>query len=150
MSVSPGRVSVYGFGTLGLAAFVFKMLAVDYPDGDPARSRQAGDVWARLADRLEKNPDTTYPFAEAVWKKNGGDSVEAFKEAMISKLYPRPPETSFPDRLALACRGTARPVTSTPKSSRRRSTRTGRRHGLISPASSSSPLFPGRPERLAS
>ncbi|MDP9845889.1 hypothetical protein [Streptosporangium lutulentum] len=104
MSVSPGRVSVYGFGTLGLAAFVFKMLAVDYPDGDPARSRQAGDVWARLADRLEKNPDTTYPFAEAVWKKNGGDSVEAFKEAMISKLYPRPPETSFPDRLALACR----------------------------------------------
>ncbi|WP_329085907.1 WXG100-like domain-containing protein [Streptosporangium sp. NBC_01469] len=91
-------------GTLGLAAFVFKMLAVDYPDGDPDGARQAAKVWARLAERIEQSPHNTYPSAEAVWKKNEGEGVEAFKKAMTSKLYTEPAAASFPGRLALLCR----------------------------------------------
>ncbi|WP_113702800.1 hypothetical protein [Nonomuraea lactucae] len=104
MSVNPARASIYGAGTLGIAAFVFKMLAVEYPDGDPARARQARDVWARLADRLEKSPHNTYPAAEAVWKRNGGPGVDGFKKAVTTGLYPPPPELGLPAHLARACR----------------------------------------------
>ncbi|MER6946699.1 hypothetical protein ABT294_21965 [Nonomuraea sp. NPDC000554] len=108
MSYRPGRVAIYGAGVVGIAAFVYKMLAVEYPDGDPERARQARDVWNRLADRLEQSPNNTYPSAEAVWKKNGGEPVEAFKKAVTPGLYPLPPAVSFPGRLALACRRNAR------------------------------------------
>ncbi|MEU0478462.1 hypothetical protein ABZ260_04645 [Streptosporangium sp. NPDC006013] len=104
MNINPGRASIYGTGVLGIAGFVFTMLAVEYPDGDPAGARQARDVWARLADRFAKNPDNTYPFAEAMWKRNGGEGVEAFKQAVVSGLYTHPQTASFPGRLALACR----------------------------------------------
>lgn len=104
MSVRPGRAAVYGFGSLGIAAFVFKMLAVDYPEGDPVRARQARDVWARLADRIEQSPGRTYPAAEAVWKRNGGEGVEAFKSAVTAGLYPQPPAVGFAGRLAARCR----------------------------------------------
>ncbi|MBB6347857.1 WXG100-like domain-containing protein [Nonomuraea muscovyensis] len=104
MSVRPGRAAIYTTGTFGIAAFVFKMLAVEYPDGDPARARQARDVWSRLADRLEQSPNHTYPAAEAVWKRNGGAGVEAFKEAVTAGLYPPPPDVGYPGLLARVCR----------------------------------------------
>ncbi|MFG3438916.1 hypothetical protein ACGF0J_16860 [Nonomuraea sp. NPDC047897] len=104
MSVRPGRATIYGAGTLGIAAFVFKMLAVEYPDGDPVRARQARDVWARLADRLDESPHTTYPAAEAVWKRNGGAGVEEFKEAVTAGLHPPPPDVGYPGLLAHVCR----------------------------------------------
>lgn len=104
MRINPSRAAIYGAGTLGITAFVFKMLAVEYPDGDPAKARQAGAVWARLADRLEQSPENTYPAAEALWRRNTGEGVEAFKKAVTEGLYPLPPEVGHPKRLALVCR----------------------------------------------
>ncbi|WP_109524967.1 hypothetical protein [Nocardia aurea] len=52
MTVNPARASIYGAGTLGIAAFVFKMLAVEYPDGDVERGELAtlvGQAAAELA-----------------------------------------------------------------------------------------------------
>src|ERR1044072_1273507 len=91
MAISPARGAIYGVGSVGIAAFVFKMLAGDYPDGDPAKARQAAAVWARLAERLEQSQSRTYPFAEAVWKRNGGEGIEAYKKAVTDGLYPNPP-----------------------------------------------------------
>lgn len=104
MRISPGRASVYGIGTLGIAAFVFEMLAVDYPEGDPDKARRAAAVWARLADRIERSPDRTYPAAASVWRKNEGEGVEAFKSAVVAGLYPRDPQDGYAARLAQRCR----------------------------------------------
>jgi hypothetical protein len=102
--ISPGRASIFAFGTLGLAGFVYKMLAVDYPEGDPDKARHAAAVWARLADRIEKSPDQTYPAAESVWRKNEGDGVEAFKKAITAGLYPQPEANGYAAKLAKRCR----------------------------------------------
>lgn len=104
MAISPGRGAVYGFGAVGIAAFVFKMLAVDYPDGDPAKARQAAAVWARLAERIEQSQNRTYPFAETVWKRNGGEGIEAYKKAVTAGLYPDPPALGYAEKLARRCR----------------------------------------------
>ncbi|MEU7745119.1 hypothetical protein [Nonomuraea sp. NPDC049158] len=104
MAISPARGAIYGVGAVGIGAFVFKMLAVDYPDGDPAKTRQAAAVWARLADRLEQSQNRTYPFAEAVWKRNGGEGIEAYKKAVTAGLYPNPPALGYADKLAQRCR----------------------------------------------
>ncbi|MET7337896.1 hypothetical protein [Nonomuraea sp. NPDC005650] len=104
MRISPGRASIYGFGALGIAGFVFKMLAVDYPEGDPAKARRAAEVWTRLAERIEQSPDKTYPAAESVWRKNSGGGVEEFKSAVTSGLYPDPPKLGFATELARRCR----------------------------------------------
>ncbi|MGN9845237.1 hypothetical protein ACTMTI_44670 [Nonomuraea sp. H19] len=104
MSVNPGRASIYGIGTLGIAAFVFKMLAVDYPQGDPAKARQASAVWSRLADRIEQSPDKTFPAAAAVWRNNNGDGVEAFRSAVTAGLYPQAQEEGYAAKLARRCR----------------------------------------------
>ncbi|GGO66979.1 WXG100-like domain-containing protein [Nonomuraea cavernae] len=104
MSVNPARVSVYGLGTIGIAAFVFKMLAVDYPEGHPAKARQAAEVWSRLAERIEQAPDRTFAAAESVWRKNSGDDVDAYRKAVTAGLYPQPPESGFAGRLADRCR----------------------------------------------
>ncbi|WP_157251670.1 hypothetical protein [Nonomuraea typhae] len=107
MRINPGRASIYGFGALGITGFVFQMLAVDYPDADPARARQARDTWVRLADRLDQSAGTTYPAAAAVWRHNSGQGVEAFKKAVTAGLYPPPPGLGYPGRLAAACRANA-------------------------------------------
>ncbi|MEU6721366.1 hypothetical protein ABZ897_58830 [Nonomuraea sp. NPDC046802] len=104
MRINPGRASIYGFGTLGIATFVFKMLAVDYPKGDPRGARQAADVWDRLADRVERSPGMTYPAAESVWRRNSGEGVEAFRTAVTAGLYPQPEETGYAAELARRCR----------------------------------------------
>ncbi|MFC4116376.1 hypothetical protein [Nonomuraea zeae] len=104
MSISPGRASIYGFGALGLAAFVFKMLAVDYPEGDPAKARLAAGVWSRLADDIERSPDRSYPAAAAVWRTSSGQGVDAFKSAVTAGLYPQPEEAGYAAKLARRCR----------------------------------------------
>ncbi|WP_049558760.1 WXG100-like domain-containing protein [Nonomuraea sp. SBT364] len=108
MRVNPGRASIYGFGALGIAGFVFKMLAVDYPEGDPAKARQAAAVWARLAERVEQSPDKTFAAAGSVWRKNSGDGVDAFKTAVTSGLYPQPPKAGYAAQLAQRCRQNSR------------------------------------------
>ncbi|MGC5015813.1 hypothetical protein ACLQ2R_34055 [Streptosporangium sp. DT93] len=104
MKISPGRASIYGFGTLGIAAFVFEMLAVDHPEGDPDKARRAAAVWARLADRVEKSPGHTYPAAESVWRRNSGGGVEEFKAAVTAELYPPAEEDGYAAKLAKRCR----------------------------------------------
>ncbi|MFC5826260.1 hypothetical protein [Nonomuraea insulae] len=104
MRISPGRASIYGVGTLGIAAFVFEMLAVDYPEGDPDKARQAAAVWARLADRIQQSPGHTYPAAQSVWRRNEGGGVEAFKSAVTAGLYPQAEENGYAARLARRCR----------------------------------------------
>ncbi|MEU4571356.1 hypothetical protein ACBI99_24515 [Nonomuraea sp. ATR24] len=104
MRINPGRASIYGFGALGIAGFVFKMLAVDYPTGDPAKARQAAEVWARLAERVERSPDKTFAAAETVWRQNSGAGVDAFKKAVTAGLYPQPPTAGYAARLAQRCR----------------------------------------------
>ena len=107
MSPSVSRAAIYGSGVGGIAVFVYKMLAVDYPDGDPAAARQAARVWTRLAGRIEQSPDRTFPSAEAVWKRNGGAGVQAFKAAVTPGLYPRPPAAGYADQLGRVCRQNA-------------------------------------------
>jgi len=107
VSLSVGRGAIYASGVGGIAVFVYKMLAVDYPDGDPAAARQAAQVWNRLAERIEQSPDRTFPSAEAVWKRNGGAGVQAFKAAVTPGLYPAPPAVGYPDQLGRCCRQNA-------------------------------------------
>ncbi|GAA2214830.1 hypothetical protein GCM10009850_102960 [Nonomuraea monospora] len=109
LNISPGRASIYGMGTLGIAAFVFEMLATPYPEGDPDRARQAGAVWKRLADRIEESPEHTYSAAQRVWRGNDGAGVEEFKKTVTAALYPRAEGDAFTARLAKRCRdnGTA-------------------------------------------
>ncbi|SEG92031.1 hypothetical protein SAMN05444920_107430 [Nonomuraea solani] len=104
MKINPTRASIYGFGTLGIAGFVFQMLAVDYPSGEPDKARQAAAVWARLADRIERSPDATYPAAASVWRRNEGQGVAAFKSAVTAGLYPQPEENGYAAKLARRCR----------------------------------------------
>ncbi|MGW4800042.1 WXG100-like domain-containing protein [Nonomuraea sp. NPDC004297] len=104
MKISPGRASIYAFGTLGIAAFVFEMLAVDYPEGDPDKARLAAAVWGRLAARIEQSPDRTYPAAESVWRRNEGGGVEEFKSAITAGLYGWPDEDGYTAKLAKRCR----------------------------------------------
>ncbi|WP_336210964.1 WXG100-like domain-containing protein [Nonomuraea sp. LPB2021202275-12-8] len=104
MNVNPTRASIYGFGVVGITGFVFQMLAVDYPEGDPAKAREAAAVWARLAERIEQSPDETFPAAQSVWKKNAGDGVDGFKSAVTAGLYTQPPEAAYTARLAHRCR----------------------------------------------
>ncbi|MEU4323587.1 hypothetical protein [Nonomuraea dietziae] len=104
MRISPSRGSIYAFGTLGLAGFVFQMLNVDYPDGDPVKAREARDVWARLAERIEQSPNRTYPAASAVWRRNAGEGVEAYKSMVTEGLYPLPPALGHSAQLAARCR----------------------------------------------
>jgi hypothetical protein len=105
--ITPGRTAVYGFGALGIAAFVFKMLAVDYPEGDPAKARLAAAVWRRLGDRIEASQDRTFPSAESVWKRNAGEGIETYKLAVTKGLYPNPPEKGYAEKLAQRCRDNA-------------------------------------------
>ncbi|MFG1697929.1 hypothetical protein [Nonomuraea sp. NPDC049309] len=102
-----GRIATYGLGSLGLVAFVYEMLAVDYPEGDPYKARQAAAVWARLADRIDGSPGNTYPDASSVWRANQGAGVEQFKTAMTAGLYPEPEENGYAARLARRCRDAA-------------------------------------------
>ncbi|MEO3887654.1 hypothetical protein [Nonomuraea sp. B5E05] len=107
MKFNFGRAGILGFGTLGLAGFVSQMLAVDYPKGDPAKARQAAAVWRRLADRIERSPHRTFPAAEAVWRRNGGDGVDAYKRAVTADLYPADESAGYAARLARRCRQNA-------------------------------------------
>ncbi|GAA3116414.1 MULTISPECIES: hypothetical protein [Nonomuraea] len=107
MKLPYGRAGVYTFGTLGIAGFVFQMLAVDYPEGDPDRARQAAGVYARLAERIEQSPSHTYPAAASVWRTNHGAGVDQFKRAMIEGLYPEPEENGYAAKLAQRCRDTS-------------------------------------------
>ncbi|MFI6392290.1 hypothetical protein [Nonomuraea sp. NPDC050540] len=107
MKINPTRASIYGFGALGITAFVFQMLAVDYPEGDPDRARQARDTWLRLAERVEKSSGNTYPAAESVWRRNSGEGVDAFKRTVTAGLHPMPPALGYPGKLAAACRANA-------------------------------------------
>ncbi|TDD15850.1 hypothetical protein [Nonomuraea diastatica] len=107
MKFSFGRAGIFGFGTLGLAGFVFEMLSVEYPKGDPAGARQAAAVWNRLADRIEQSPHRTFPSAEAVWRHNGGDGVNAYKRAVTAELYPADEDAGYAARLVRRCRQNA-------------------------------------------
>ncbi|MGW5162144.1 WXG100-like domain-containing protein [Nonomuraea wenchangensis] len=102
--ISPGRAGVYGAGTLGIAAFVFQMLAVDYPEGDPDKARQAAAVWARLAERVERSPGHTSGAAASVWRRNEGGGVPEFRKAVTAGLYPPDPGDGYAARLARRCR----------------------------------------------
>ncbi|MFI7633213.1 hypothetical protein [Nonomuraea sp. NPDC049400] len=104
MRISTGRASLYGFGSFSLAVFVFKMLAVEYPEGDPAKARQASAVWARLAERIEQSPDRTFPAAASVWRNNHGGGVEEYKSAVTAGLYPQDPDHGYAAKLARRCR----------------------------------------------
>ncbi|TDC02225.1 hypothetical protein E1267_29920 [Nonomuraea longispora] len=107
MRINPGRASILGFGTLGLAGFVFEMLAVEYPQGDPDKARKAAAVWSRLAERVEGSPKRTFPAAQAVWRHNGGDGVDAYKRAVTAELYPEDEYEGYAARLARRCRHNA-------------------------------------------
>ncbi|TDE31063.1 hypothetical protein E1295_40420 [Nonomuraea mesophila] len=107
MRINPGRASILGFGTLGLAGFVFEMLAVDYPHGDPEGARMAAAVWDRLAERIESSPKRTFPAAQAVWRHNGGDGVDAYKRAVTAELFPEDESEGYAARLARRCRHNA-------------------------------------------
>ncbi|MCK2218748.1 hypothetical protein MF672_033880 [Actinomadura sp. ATCC 31491] len=102
--ISAGRASVYGLGTVGIAAFVLQMLAVDYPEGDPDKARRAAAVWTRLADRVEAGPGRTYEAAASVWRGTEDPGAHAFRKAVTPGLYPEPPESGYAARLARRCR----------------------------------------------
>lgn len=96
----PGELFVGG----NIALLVFSMLATPYPEGDPGRARQAGQVWADLAgDVLDwgRNGDDA---AHAITTNNAGEGVEAFAKFWHKYAAPDPPARGEATRLADLCR----------------------------------------------
>lgn len=92
------------FAAGNLALLVFTMLATPYPEGDPGRARQAGQVWADLAGDVVgwgRNGDDA---AHAVTTNNAGEGVDAFAKFWHKYAAPDPPAKGEATRLADLCR----------------------------------------------
>ncbi|WP_285581244.1 hypothetical protein [Actinoallomurus iriomotensis] len=87
-----------------IALLVFSMLATPYPEGDPARARQAGQVWAELAGDIEEWGRDGDDAANAVTKNNAGAGVDAFGKFWHKYAAPDLPAKGEATRLADLCR----------------------------------------------
>lgn len=87
-----------------LALLVFSMLATPYPEGDPARARQAGQVWSGLADDIMRWGQNGDDAAHAVITNDGGEAVDAFAKFWDRYAAPDDPAKGDAARLEGLCR----------------------------------------------
>ncbi|MBB5777421.1 hypothetical protein [Nonomuraea jabiensis] len=97
MSPSPKSLPMGGFAfsALGVGAVVLQMLSVVYPDGDPARAREAARLLRQLATRVDTSLDDVEDVARTVWRPpSSGAGVDAFRKYFGEDLAPYPPHVS--------------------------------------------------------
>ncbi|MEV0403508.1 hypothetical protein [Actinoallomurus sp. NPDC050550] len=87
-----------------IALFVFSMLAVQYPEGDPGKAREAGTVWAGLVDDVIEWGKYGDDAARAIVTNNAGIGVQAFGDFWQRHFSPAPPAEGEAARLADLCR----------------------------------------------
>jgi len=100
--VTPARPGLFVGGNVAL--FVFTMLATPFPEGDPARARQAALVWADLASDVTRWGANGDAAARAITTNNAGAGVDAFGGFWRRHLAPPPPAEGGAARLADLCR----------------------------------------------
>jgi hypothetical protein len=86
------------------AMFVFTMLTTPYPEGDPARARQAAQVWAGLVSDVVEWGQVGDDAARAITQNNAGEGVDAFAAFWRRHATPAPPAKGDAARLADLCR----------------------------------------------
>ncbi|MGV9377098.1 WXG100-like domain-containing protein [Nonomuraea sp. NPDC003707] len=97
MSPSPKSLPMGGFAfsALGVGAVVLQMLSVAYPDGDPAKAREAARLLRQLATRVDTSLDDVEDVARTVWRPpSSGAGVDAFRKYFNEDLAPYPPHVS--------------------------------------------------------
>ncbi|GAA3666403.1 hypothetical protein GCM10022224_033070 [Nonomuraea antimicrobica] len=97
MSPSPKYLPTMGFSlaALGVAGVVMRMLSVVYPDGDPAKAREAARLLRQLADRVDVSLVDVEEIAGRVWRPpNSGVGIDAFRTYFAEDLAPYPPLVS--------------------------------------------------------
>ncbi|GAA3812198.1 hypothetical protein GCM10022226_36060 [Sphaerisporangium flaviroseum] len=67
-------------GAVTHGAFVTAMLAVEWPEGDPDRLRQAATIFDELARKIDEGLVAADEAAVRVWLDNFGPGVEAFRQ----------------------------------------------------------------------
>ncbi|MGV9307916.1 WXG100-like domain-containing protein [Nonomuraea sp. NPDC004354] len=98
------RLTVYPLGSMSITTFVGIMLLVQWPEGDPGKAREVAAVWRRIAARVDTSLRDMDEVAEAVWKTNTGEGVDAFEAYWRDRLKPYPPQVSAYARgLAKVC-----------------------------------------------
>jgi hypothetical protein len=100
--MSPVRGGLFVGGNLAL--FVFSMLAAEYPEGNPAGARQAGQAWSELATAIAASAENGDDAARAVWTNNAGESIRAFRSFWESHNWPSPPALGRPAELVAFCK----------------------------------------------
>ncbi|GII78346.1 hypothetical protein Sru01_33280 [Sphaerisporangium rufum] len=104
-----------GAGALVHSTFAVTVLAVEWPEGDPHKLRQAADILDRLAADLDTAHDAADMAAAQVWKGASGPGIDAFRGMWLQgsaaapggvTAYP-PRVAEYARRMAAACRGYA-------------------------------------------
>lgn len=79
----------------GVGGVVLQMLAVAYPDGDPAKAREAAQLLRQLAERVDASLEDAEKIASMVWRPpSSGAGIDAFREFFAEDLAPYPPRVS--------------------------------------------------------
>ncbi|MDN3351815.1 hypothetical protein [Actinomadura sp. DC4] len=96
------RPGLFIGGNIALA--VYNLLSVEYPAGDPAKARQAAEVWAGLAKDIRDWGEYGDAAALAIVMNNAGESINAFGD-FWRRYFPPPPATGDVDKLVAHCEG---------------------------------------------
>ncbi|MFI6733918.1 hypothetical protein ACIBI9_13385 [Nonomuraea sp. NPDC050451] len=97
MSPSPKFLPSAGFvfSAAGVAGVVMQMLSVVYPDGDPAKAREAARLLRQLATRVDVSLDDVEEVARTVWRPpSSGAGIDAFRTYFNDEVAPYPPHVS--------------------------------------------------------
>ncbi|MEV0235559.1 hypothetical protein [Nonomuraea sp. NPDC050786] len=97
MSPSPKPLPIAGFmfSAVGVGAVVMQMLAVAYPDGDPAKAREAAELLRQLARRVDGSLEDVEEVASRVWRPpSSGAGIDAFRTYFNDEVAPYPPHVS--------------------------------------------------------
>ncbi|MEV1169254.1 hypothetical protein [Nonomuraea sp. NPDC049784] len=97
MSPSPKFLPKAGFlfSAVGVGGVVLQMLAVAYPDGDPAKAREAAQLLRQLAKRVDASLDDVEEVASRVWRPpSSGAGIDAFRKYFNDEVAPYPPRVS--------------------------------------------------------
>jgi hypothetical protein len=104
-----------GVGTVTHGAFVTVMLAVEWPEGDPGKLRQAAEILDELAKKIDAAHVAADDAAVRVWLHNSGPGVDAFKKmwqgtpSRSTRPDLAPPQgfSGYPPQVAAYCRRVA-------------------------------------------
>ncbi|WP_067175789.1 WXG100-like domain-containing protein [Microtetraspora niveoalba] len=91
-----------GIGSVGSAAFVTSTLAVEWPEGDPGRLREAAEIWEGLAAAIERTRGDANDAVAGVLANNSGPAVDAFRNMWTGRF------AAYPGDIATYCRAVAK------------------------------------------